>query len=239
MSLWVERCHGEWRIATEVDERGDDQRVDYVAEGPARDLLAMDSVVRIGTGSQSERVTISPRLADRPVVTRPIRPFYVAAGEQVSVFVGSPLWLHIGHEAPDRTLHELPIVRPSDTWFGDDTMVGELCYASRTQCRLRLEELPARPHRAMTRVQVQNNSKASLLLERMKLPVQYLPLFHDADGMFWTRDITVIHEAADTPAAVRHRDQPPALARSPELMVAARIASGENLAIKVFSSLFR
>ena len=238
VTIWIERNHGEWRIATELSEGDDDVRVEYTANAPETDLMARKNVVRIGTSAESNQVTLEPRLADRDVVTKPLKPFYVAAGEQVSVFVGSPLWLAVGYGNPARTMHEFPLVRPSDTWFGDNTMVGEVCYASRTQCRLRLENLPARPHRAATKVLVNNQSDTPLLLTRMKLPVQYLPLYYDEDGVFWTRDITVTNDAVDKPAAIRHRDEPPALARSPRLISQARTYGGENLVMKVFS-LFR
>jgi hypothetical protein len=237
MTLWMERLAREWRIAMEVENGDDASAASHEAPCEYRDLMAMDKVVRIGTASDSTRVALVPLLADRPVVTRPIKPFYVAPGERLQVFVGSPLWLRVDSEAGTR-LHEFPIVRPSDTWFGDNTMEGELCYASRTQCRLHLEQLSRAPHRALTAVTVDNQSGASLLLERMKLPVQYLPLYYTADGTFSTRDVEVTHQSADGMATVRHRDVPSALAGSATLVSPPRATGTENLVMKVFSTLF-
>ena len=239
MTLWIERLDGEWRIATVIDTGEDTLRAEQTDVGESQDLMALDTVVRVGTSSASHRVRITPLLADRAVVTRPIKPFYVAPGETLDMFVGSPLWLRIEAVVPGHTLHEFPIVRPSDTWFGDDTMSGELCYASRTQCRLRQEELPARPHRAVTMVTVHNKAAEPLLLERMKLPVTHLPLYQSGDGAFWTRDIAVTHQSTDGMASVRHRDAPPSLARNVVQVSPARTRSGENLAMKMFSTLFR
>jgi hypothetical protein len=67
-------------------------------------------------------------------------------------------------------IFDQPTHRPSDTWFGPTTMTGELCYAIRTSVRLNLENLPARPGRAISVVQVKNQSRTDLKVEKPRVP---------------------------------------------------------------------
>lgn len=243
LTMWIERLDSEWRIATRTGDDSHCRDVEHTPMCTDTDLMSMDSVVRIGTSSISDRIQLTPQLADRAVVSKPIKPFYVASNQRVHVFVGSPLWLRIDHLADDKssaqTLHEFPIMRPSDTWFGDNTRQGELCYASRSLCRLHLDDLPVLPHRAITMATVHNTSGAPLLLERMRLPVRYLPLFQDHNGVFWTHDVIITHESMDAMATVRNRRQPPALASKAMQVASQRVNGDDNLVMKVFSRLFR
>jgi len=132
LTLWIQRLDGEWRIAH--DSSGDPQDVSLQEELPADagDLLLMDGVTRYVVAGKSEEIVLSAALADRAVVTSSEKPLGVPPGEQVSVYVSSPLWVRIETGRPAKLLCELPTFRPSDTWFGPNTIDGELCYASRT-----------------------------------------------------------------------------------------------------------
>jgi len=156
LELWIQRLEGEWRIAS---EQGDDplddaleREVPCVIDG----VLDRESTERYASNSKTEVIRLAAALADRSVVTRSDKPLHVPPGEEISVFVSSPLWVRIEAGEPGKLLRELPVFRPSDTWFGPNTREGELCYASRTHHRLRLEQIPARPHRAVTSVLVRN-----------------------------------------------------------------------------------
>jgi len=50
------------------------------------------------------------------------QPLGVPPGEQASVYVSSPLWVRIETGKPAKLLCELPTFRPSDTWFGPNTI---------------------------------------------------------------------------------------------------------------------
>jgi hypothetical protein len=84
-----------------------------------------------------------------------VTPLYVPPAEIATIFVRSPLWLRIEVGDALIALQEVPMLRPSDTWFGPTTMEGELCYASQTYARLNLEKLPIGPHHAGTQVTIQ------------------------------------------------------------------------------------
>jgi hypothetical protein len=240
MELWIQRLRGEWLIARKTDESADEDRLSVEVSSAAMDLLELEAVSRFGVSSESESMSLTPLLADRSVITSPVKPFYIPAGETLTVYVGSPLWVRVDVGSPPRALTEFPIVRPSDTWFGSNTYRGELCYASRTACHLRLDDLPVHPHRAVTAVEITNHAKTALLLERMRLPVAYLPLFQVDERTFWTRDLSIAHGEGEELTPIRRGADVPRHATGKAVLVSRpRHKSDDNLAMRVFSSLFR
>jgi hypothetical protein len=191
-------------------------------------------VTRFGTDSDATALTVTPALADRPVITRPEKPFYVRAGDEVTVFVSTPVWLQLHVE--NAQLHEFAILRPSDTWFGPNTRSGELCYASRSYCRLRVEDLLPTPHRARTPVIIQNHADDPLLVQRMNIPVHYLSLFEDEGGGLWTESMILERRAGQELSAMQLRPtrQVP-LDLSP--LSTPRVAPTDNLMVRAFSDL--
>lgn len=237
-ALWIQRLHAEWRLATEPVD-GSDELVEVEVPADPPDLLELDAVARFGMSHDGTEITLQPRLADRPVVTQPRKPFFVPPHESVVVFVGSPVWLALSLAGEVDPFHELPIARPADTWFGPPTDAGQLCYASRTYCRLRREQLPVLPHRALSRVRVINKASTAFLLERMQLPVEYLELYRGGDGALWSQDVELVHAEADVPAPMTIRRGAPGLAASAEHVAGARKHDGSNLLVGAFTALFR
>lgn len=86
---------------------------------------------------------------------------------------------------------DLPVQRPSDTWFGPSSREGEVCYAARTRAILDLQDLPLRTVRATTPVRIKNNGQTPLLLERLLLPIPHLSLFATHDGRLWTEELSI------------------------------------------------
>ena len=238
LTLWIQRLQGEWRIAQQTTEDPMDDGLALQIPADEGDLLRMDAVDRFGVEGQSPLVELSPALADRPVVARPEKPFHVPAGEKVTVFVGSPLWVTITAPPAAAPLLDQPIFRPSDTWFGPTTMEGELCYASRTYLRLNLETVVRRPHRALTVVNILNRSETSLSIESLKLPVARLTLYQSADGQLWTQDVTFERDKDGDFAALRVRKRTPGHAGDATLVAQPRQTNGDNPVVRAFSAIF-
>jgi hypothetical protein len=156
----------------------------------------------------SSTLSIVPATADRPVVSRPENPFHIPGEAVVTIYVGMPLWLQVRLGSDGPPLLDVPIARPSDTWFGPATRAGELCYASRTPCRLDVANVIPRPHRAITRIDLVNRTDEILDLDTLKLPVHHLSLFADAAGQLWTEGIRLVRSEGDEFADV-HIDKPP------------------------------
>jgi hypothetical protein len=133
------------------------------------------------------------RLSPRPVVARPAQPIYLAAATSVRLYVGTSLWLSLQRD--DDVLLDIPVARLSDTWFGPDTMHGEICYACQTHARLSLAGIPANPYKAMTPITIINEATGPLVLDRINLPVHHLSLYSqnsgDGNQRYWTSAITL------------------------------------------------
>jgi hypothetical protein len=207
-TVHAERRTSDWRVwhATEPDA---------YAVAAERVLRVRDDApegaptLRFTFAETPDTITVKPLLADRPVVVRPESSLTVPPGERVVLYVSSPAWMALKLEVrrPRRrrsggqpqavVLAELPTYRPSDTWFGPSTRVGQLCYAVRTAARLELAALPLRPHRVVTPVTVDNQAATPLELARVSVPMPHLALHVDRVGRLWSDGVLFTREPDD------------------------------------------
>lgn len=152
----------------------------------------------------TRHITLLPRLADRSVIIKPINPIFIPPGHHGTLFVSTPLWLSGYVKDRPEPLFDIPINRPKDSWFGPDTLRGELCYATPVEGRTHLEHLIPRAFRAVTPVYFDNVSDGMMKLDRMNLPVPALPLFHQAEtGRIWTSQLEVLQDDEHRPPRIR------------------------------------
>jgi len=235
--LWVSRLGNEWRVAyhrSSLDEDPFEWERDLESGPPPEDV----ETERYVFGSTKPGFSVLPVLADRPVVTRPRTPFYIPSGQDATIFVSSPLWVRITIHKERLRLQDLAIVIPSDTWFGPNTREGAMGYAMRTSARLVLEEVPRRPHRAVTPVLVRNRAEDALFLERLSIPIPYLPLFAGEDGLLWTPGITLTRESDSSMAALKIDEKAPRAAVSPVKVHEPRESASKGMLVRAFSALF-
>jgi len=162
--------------------------------------------VRFLLRSGEDDIRISPQLADRPVVTRPLTSTELLPRESATLLVSTVLWARIGIGA--RPLAELPTLRPSDTWFGPNTIRGELCYASQTRARLHMNNVQVSAFRAVTPITIRNDGDDNLKLERINVPVPHLTLYCDGTR-FWTSALSVVREENLDTAKLHIEASPP------------------------------
>lgn len=216
------------------DTNGNDEKWRVtISDGISGDYEVMERYVYHQTGAS---IGILPLPADRPVVTRPLSPLHLPSGEEITLYVSTPLWMQISPgEVP---VQEVPIYRPSDTWFGPSTLKGELCYASMTQGRPALADVPLRPHRAITPVLIRNQADSSLTLERLNLPVPYLSLFISENGQLWTEPVTMTRNREKDTTAVEIGKTAPVEAHGASLVTAPRESENRNILSNTISTLF-
>ncbi len=229
--------HGpdEWRID-----------YDYLAEEAApakarikgRRSLPPEFKERYVIGGDSSRLNLTPLLADRNVVIRPRQPVFLLSGQEVTLYLSTPVWIQMEVGEPGTLLRELPVQRLSDTWFGPSTREGEICYAGRTQARHHIDELPRRPHRAITPLHIHNKASTPLPLEKFSLPVPMLSLYGSADGSLWPQRLTLTREDQSDLAAVRIDRRPPDYADEIKLLAKPRQDPGRSGLVRAFSLLF-
>jgi len=233
--LWISRDHKEWKVASvEAQEPLDNPLI--VAETTKEPDGDDIDVWRFAVQSKSNAVRLVPALPDRPLIVKTTKPVFVPSMEETILFVSIPLWLRIYAGEGSAELMDSAIVRPSDTWFGPNTMKGDLCYASQTSARLHIEDLPLRPHRSMTSVRIRNNSILKLHIEGLKIPVNNLSLFASEKGHLWTEALTLEQEDHTDKANVR-LDKKPALTMESTLVTQPRTKISRGFLLDAFGSL--
>ena len=238
LRLRIARLSGEWRIRHHT---GSDPLEGTVRVAEAQDLSDEihedDTALRFASSGDDFEISLNAALADRSIVSHPAEAFYVLPGDETRLFVSTPVWLRIA-TGPERDLFELPILRPSDTWVGATTGGGRAAYSSRTFCRLRLEDLPYRPHRAVTVVRVRNRTNEPLPLERISVAVPHLSIFASNAGRLWTESITLTREADDPEVEIEIADQPPSEADGNRKLASPREPIVGNRLRSAFDALF-
>lgn len=240
LRLAVKRLVSEWQIAYEHTEAFDPETADWSFDPAAPDIHTLDyqTMERHVIDQVNDTLQVTPALADRPLITRPLTALYVPAGGSITIYVSSPLWLRLETGEPPLELQELPVFRPPDTWFGPSTMEGQLCYASRTFARLNLENIPPRSHRAITRVVINNQTGTKLLVEKLNLPVPYLALFECSDGRLWTPTVTMVPTRDAGMATIEVDSAPPEQTVETRVLSAPRQLSEKSMVIRAFGALF-
>ena len=192
LEFWIKRYDNEWRIYHRSLENP--SLKDITIQLPAIDTQPSNiEVQRFGVHETCDQLTFQPVLANRPIVVRPEKPFHLPSKEEVSIYVSHSVWLKISFGLKNTPLITLPIYRPSDTWFGSNTIDGELCYSARSKAKIRFNDLEIFPYRAVTKIQLQNKSNSDVFLERIKVPLPSLSLYlsekqiHFTDSMIYTR----------------------------------------------------
>lgn len=184
-----------------------------------------------------DKLRLMPRLANRSVVIKPNDPIFIPPSEKAMLYISTPLWLAGFVEQMKEPIFELPIAVPKDTWFGPNPRVGEMCYATQVDGRTDLNLLPPRAFRAVTPVEVSNDSDHQLRFDRMNIPVTALPLFYsDSTQRLWTSHIKVSYSNTERAAKVRIEQGTPNLAGQVQLIHAPRSSAG--VLMNIFDSIF-
>lgn len=236
LHLWITRFKNEWRIANTSSHDPEDRQVEI--ESPYLGVMPENlNSNRFGGKETEATVRFTPSLADRPVVIRPEMPFYLPAGEEVTIFVSTPMWINITVEPRSRKLLSLPILRLSDSWFGPDPTEGELCYAAKTKAKLRFEDLKLIQYRAVTKIVLKNNHTKQLFLERIKVPVNNLSLYKSDDAGLLTETITIVKEDDTSEMKMKINSPNEIEFGSPIKIAMPREPIQKNIFLKAFNTL--
>lgn len=222
-TLWLTYGEGEWRFCGHMAPDRLDGSLEPLTPGEIpRDEDCTIGPLRMGFGSAEGRVTLAPVCADRPLVVRPTHPFLLPAGQELTFFVSSILWLRVEVEAARSVLADVPLFRPSDTWFGPSPREGELCYDLTTSARLRRENLPDLPHRALSALTLRNGSPSDIVLEKLLLPAPNMSVFANDQGNLWTESARMSLTSREGQAGVKLEPRPHPSAGSVRLVSGPR-----------------
>lgn len=166
--LCVDRYEQEWRITLRLE-----------GASPFRSFAA----------KSSNQITLKPTLADRPFLCELEQPFYVPPKHHLSLYLSSPAWMTIEVGSPPILLDEVPNEELTDTWFGPNTLEGELCYATPHRCSAHLEEHLEHAMHVMTPIFIINRSRTPLFVQTLKIPLPSLSIYSDAARHLWTEQL--------------------------------------------------
>jgi hypothetical protein len=149
---------------------------------------------RIASTTLPKEVSVLPALADRAIICRPKVTVTLLPKQQISLFVGLPLWLQLHINNNPVAILDIPTVRISDSWFGPDTRRGVICYATKDDEQLDLTPNSTAHSRATMEIRVINESDEPLSLDKVSIPAPNLGLYVDKKGSLVTRRVTLTRE---------------------------------------------
>lgn len=237
LQLHIERRRAEWLIhsLSSDDARDTLCEVEVPTDSPIPEGTTSHRFVQRATGG---RITLSGRLADRPVVIKPAVPLSVPGGEEVTLYVGSPVWVQIAVGDPAIHLLEIPSHRASDTWAGPNTREGLACYGSRTLAQVDFADCTLRPHRAITEVQVRNNATDTLVIEQIQLPAPLLALYGGDGGVLHTQSVTLTRDNREHAARLAIGAAAPTTSGTLQRIGEPRKVADDNMIAQVFNRLW-
>lgn len=232
LSIYVTRQADQWLLASKHLEDVEDHYrvVKERMEAMPEDVEGTRYVFK----NAPTEVCLKAKLLDRPVVFKTTQQVRVPPGESTTFYIGSPVCVSIEFPAPKMVCQELPSVLLSDTWFGPSTREGELCYAAKTHARIIRNEVPLRPHRAITPVTVDNMSDEFLAIEKLSIPVPFLAVYGAEDGKLWTDPVVLSHIKGSPLATFSIGKEAPA----GELLTAARAMPLKGGLVRAFTNIF-
>ncbi|PLX40181.1 MAG: hypothetical protein C0608_09860 [Deltaproteobacteria bacterium] len=237
LTLVTERKASEWRLIHWQSDNIAENRVSTVVSKTPPEIPEEAVDQRYAVDGTSPSITLTPMLPNRDVVSLPETPYSVLASEKVRIYVRTPIWVGVVSTKRKQQLFELPVYRMSDTWFGPDQMVGELCYASTTVCRTSLEDFPPWPHGVITPVYIKNSTDETLTVERIHIPAPNLSLFIDEKGGLWTQHVTIVLNKDSKNVEVNIGKKPPLEAGKTTLLAEARKKDAKSMLSKSLSAL--
>lgn len=139
-----------------------------------------------------------PVFPDRPVIVRPREVLNLSPRAKALFHIGIPAWIELSAqvEGSHERLSAWPSTRLSNSWHGDPT-AGELCYATKTRARRRLDAETWAGFNIITTVEISNQSTKTLPFERLFLETDHLAIFEHR-GMLWSNHARIrASEGAD------------------------------------------
>ncbi|MDH3305454.1 MAG: hypothetical protein OEM50_10505 [Gammaproteobacteria bacterium] len=200
--------------------------------------VATYTFFRYAIGSAETELELKPRLGDRPFIVSPEEPLFLLAGQEAVLYVSTIVWIQASVADGDgNVLLDVPTIRRSDTWFGDNTREGELCYSTKTSARTDLTNIQPRPHRAVTPVEIRNEGAGVLPIEQLRVPVPALSLYSDDGDQLWTDAVCFVRQEGHDGAAMTTPEPSAHLPGKRTLIAEPRVPIETGTIVKAFSKL--
>lgn len=238
LDLFAKPAESEWQLAYKQVAESQDPTVEVEIRSASAPDAESYEFSRYALDYEEPELELRPRLGDRPFIVSPGVPLFLLAGEKVILYVSTVVWTQViaAHDSGP-VLLDIPTFRRSDTWFGANTLEGELCYATKTNARTELAAIEARPHRAVTPVEIRNEGGGMLPIEQLRVPVQALSIYADAHNRLWTDAVCFVREEDEDSASITTPEPSAHLPGQRTLLDGPRTPVETGTIVKAFSRL--
>ncbi len=195
LDLYIEKNRNEIRLRWMTTNDWMDNSFHY--QFPFESLIPQNLLQerRYASTASSPVLQVVPYLGEKPFVVKPDTSVIILPGEKAKIFLSTPMNIRLIDATTQQIIDEIPVLNRVKTWFGESPTDGELCFFTRIRAALTEENLPFRPHRAVTHLFIENSSKESLPIEKLKIPVNILDLYQDDRGLFITSSLSLKSDA--------------------------------------------
>lgn len=179
----------------------------------------------IGSYLPQNEIRLKPILADRNLLVRLSYPLCIPPAGNLNIYVSSPAWIRIEIGHPPLLLEDIPTLILADTWSGDNTLAGELCYAGNGPISINPksdEEISQDFTQVISPLLLQNFSKERVYVKELKIPLPFLSIYSDIQNHLWTEQILLSFENDQLPRTMITQGYPKNL-ENPSLLSSARI----------------
>lgn len=198
MDMYIDKIPTEYRVRWMTSNDWMDSSFHYqfpYSGMPPENLL---NEKRFAYSDRAPALKVAPMLGEMPFVVKPDTTFMILPGEKAKIFLSTPVNMALSDGETGDLIDEFPVLHRVKTWFGETPTKGQLCFFTRIHAALIEENLPFRPHRALTHLYVENSSRKPIAIEKLKIPVNYLTLYQDSRGLFVTSSLSVKIAARDS-----------------------------------------
>ncbi len=225
LQIGIKRHFNEWQIGSwfsERSEHSDFPKMPY-------------SFKKLAYRSEDLNIHFKPILAARPLACKLPEPIYIPAYSEVVLYILSPIWIQISSATKPILLEELASVIFSDTWLGENTLLGEIGYAAAISYALRLEDLHLNNEGVITPLIIKNQAKSELIIDTLNLPLPNLSIYADKYQHLWTESVFLKREGDNDLLSKIIKGKPEACSQC-QLLSPARIELAPNYGLKQFFS---
>lgn len=191
LDLYIEQITTELRVRSMTSNDWMDSSFHYQFPFTGMFPRNLLSEKRFAYSSKAPSLRVSPCLGEKPFVVKPDTTFMILPGERAKIYLSTPMNVRLYDVDSSQVIDEIPVLDRVQTWFGETPTSGQLCFFTRIHAALIEENLPFRPHRAMTQLFIENSTDQPLPIERLKIPVNYLTLYQESRGLFVSSSLSI------------------------------------------------
>lgn len=151
------------------------------------------SAKKLKIGVNLSEISILPVLPDRSLLTHLEQPMLLPPSSELTLYASTPAWIRFETEKPHLILEEFPTQSLSDSWYGYNTMMGELCYAG-PNLHQKFDETVHDSTHIFTKINVLNPNRESLIIKDLRIPLPQLSVYQDTQNHLWTENVLILFE---------------------------------------------